>query len=237
MRINKYLADCGQGSRRACEKLILDGQVLVNGKIETNLATDIKLNDVVQCLGNIVAPSGDFLYYKLHKPKGVICSASDEKGRKTIFDLVNCERRLFSIGRLDYDTEGLILLTNDGQLAQKLSHPSHEIEKEYMVCVRGNMLESELAVLRAGVVENGIRMPSAKVVLIKTENNISRVSVKISQGLNRQVRRMFEAIGREILLLKRVAVGNVCLGGLQRGKCKQLSQTELAELFKLCENK
>ena len=232
MRINKYLALAGIGSRRKVESYVLDGQVTINGKVETNLSKDINTKkDVVVYNGQKLSLPSDYVYYKLHKPKGYICSANDEKGRKTIYELVNVPERVFSVGRLDYNSEGLLLLTNDGDFANKLTHPSNHVDKEYIVTIEGEILESELAVLRAGVVENGKRMPKAKVKLISYENKVSRLSVIINEGQNRQIRRMFEAIGKTIILLKRVAIGGLRLGGLERGKFKRLTEKEMLLLF------
>ena len=231
MRINKYLALCGVGSRRKVEEYVLNGEVKVNGKVVCELSTDVNSKkDVVEYAGSKLSTPSDYVYYKLHKPKGYICSASDEKGRKTIFDLVKVPERVFSVGRLDYNSEGLLILTNDGDFANKLTHPTNHVNKEYIVTIEGEMQESELAVLRAGVVENGKRMPSAKVKLLEYKNNVSRLSVIIDEGQNRQIRRMFEAIGRVIILLKRVAIGGLTLGGLERGKFKKLTDKELVLL-------
>ena len=172
------------------------------------------------------------MYIKLNKPKGYACTAHDEKGRKTIYDLIDCEERLFSVGRLDYDTEGLILLTNDGDFANCVAHPKYEMEKEYRVTCEGEIKESELAVMRKGVVVDGKRMPSAKVEKLSFENGFTKLSVVINEGQNRQVRRMFEAIGHEIKLLKRVRIGNVRLGGLSRGEYRDLTQEELNSLVR-----
>lgn len=229
MRINKYLALCGVASRRKSDDLIKDGKISVNGKIITELGFDInEKKDHVTCDGREVKLASKYVYYKLNKPKGYICSASDEKGRKTIYDLVtDIDTRVFSIGRLDYNTEGLLLLTNDGTLANRLMHPSHEVEKEYIVVIEGQIKESELAVLRAGVMEKGKRMPKAKVQVLETNKFSTRLSVIINEGQNRQIRRMFEAIGKTITLLKRVAIGEITLGGLARGKYKPLNGIEL----------
>lgn len=232
MRINKYLALCGVASRRKSEDFIKDGKITVNGKTVTDLVFSINpKKDIVMLEGNKLSLPSNYVYFKLNKPKGYICSSSDERGRKTIFELVKSDVRLFSIGRLDYDTEGLIVLTNDGDLAQKISHPSHETEKEYIVKIEGLIKESELAVLRKGVVENGVRMPQAKVELLENVNNNSRLSVIIHEGQNRQVRRMFDAIGKNIILLKRVRIGNIKLGGLKRGEYKPLTDIELIQLL------
>ena len=233
MRINKYLALCGLGSRRKCEEFVTNGEIGINGKVVTNLATEINpKKDKVYYNNNLLTTPQTYVYYKLNKPKGYICTAKDDRGRKTIYSLIKSDIRLFSVGRLDYNTEGLIILTNDGEFAEKIAHPSNEIEKEYIVKVEGQMLESELAVLRAGVVEDGKRMPSAKVVLLSFKDGISRLSVKINEGQNHQVRRMFSSIGKTITLLKRVSIGDVRLGGLSRGEYKPLTDSEYLSLMR-----
>ncbi len=232
MRINKYLALCGVASRRKSEEYIKDGKVSVNGKILTDLSYKVNIKSDTICLnGEKLSLPQNYVYYKLNKPKGYMCTASDDRNRKTIYDLVKSPVRLFSIGRLDYDTEGLIILTNDGDIAQKISHPSHETEKEYIVKIEGLIKESELAVLRAGVIENGVRMPSAKVEMLDIKDGNSRVSVTIHEGQNRQIRRMFDCIGKTIIMLKRVRIGNIKLGGLKRGEYKPLNQYELLDLL------
>ena len=146
MRLNKFLSSAGVASRRKCDELISQGKISVNGKVITELGTIIdEKKDKVLAFGEPVSLQNEFIYLKLHKPKGYICSASDEKGRKTIYELLPKEHRLFSIGRLDYNTEGLILVTNDGDFAKAMSHPSFEIEKEYVVTIEGRISESELA--------------------------------------------------------------------------------------------
>ena len=232
MRINKYLALCGVASRRKSEEYIKDGKVSVNGKILTDLSYKVNIKSDTVCLnGEKLSLPQNYVYYKLNKPKGDMCTASDDRNRKTIYDLVKSPVRLFSIGRLDYNTEGLIILTNDGDIAQKISHPSHETEKEYIVKIEGLIKESELAVLRAGVIENGVRMPSAKVEMLDIKDGNSRVSVTIHEGQNRQIRRMFDCIGKTIIMLKRVRIGNIKLGGLKRGEYKPLNQYELLDLL------
>lgn len=228
MRLNKFLSNSGVASRRKCDEIISAGKVAVNGKIVTEMGVDVNpKKDKITVDGKAVKLPSSFVYIKLNKPKGYACTASDEKGRKTIYDLIECEERLFSIGRLDYDTEGLIILTNDGDFANKVAHPRYEMEKEYRVTAEGEIKESELAVMRKGVVVDGERMPSARVEWLGFENGFTTLSVIINEGQNRQVRRMFEAIGHAIKLLKRVRIGNVKLGGLSRGKYKDLTEDEL----------
>ncbi len=232
MRINKYIALCGVASRRKSENFVTSGKVKVNGKIVTSLSTNIDINkDKVEIEGKVLSLPSNYVYYKLNKPKGYLCSREDSTNRKTIYDLVKSDMRLFSIGRLDYDTEGLILLTNDGDIAQKISHPKNKIEKEYIVKIEGNIAESELAVLRNGVIENGVRLPKAKVSVVEQKSNTTKLSVIIHEGKNRQIRRMFECIGKNIILLKRVRIGEIKLGGLTRGMYKQLNEYELSWLF------
>ena len=232
MRLNKFLSTAGVASRRKCDELIKDGRISVNGKVVTEMGVDInEKKDVVAFDNQRVVGRASFVYYKLNKPKGYICSASDEHGRKTIFDLIDLPERLFSVGRLDYDTEGLLILTNDGDFANRITHPSSHIEKEYQVTVEGEVLESEMAVMRKGVVVDGNRMPSAKVKWLSYEKGFTKLSVVIDEGQNRQVRRMFEAIGKTIKLLKRVRIGGVTLGGLPRGQYKELKPQELALLL------
>lgn len=231
MRINKFLSNSGLASRRKCDQLIEEGKVFVNGKQVTELGSQInEKKDKVTVEGKTITLPSSFVYIKLNKPKGYACTAQDEKGRKTIYDLIDSEERLFSIGRLDYDTEGLILLTNDGDFANKVAHPKFNIDKEYRVTVEGEIKESEMAVMRKGVVVDGQRMPSAIVNFISYENGNTKLSVIIDEGQNRQIRRMFEAIGKTIKLLKRVRIGQVRLGGLRRGDYKDLTEVELNSL-------
>ena len=228
MRLNKFLSSSGVASRRKCDELILEGKVEVNGKVVNTLGIKIdEKKDKVKVGGKVINLPSSFVYIKLNKPKGYACTASDEKGRKTIYDLVECEERLFSIGRLDYDTEGLIILTNDGNFANQVAHPRYKMEKEYRVTVEGEIKESELAVMRKGVVVEGQRMPAARVEWLSFENGFTKLSVIIDEGQNRQIRRMFEAIGHQIKLLKRVRIGEVRLGGLKRGEYRDLTEAEL----------
>ena len=232
MRINKFLSTAGVASRRKCDELIKNGKIFVNGKVVTSFVDIDEKKDVVEYNGERLTLPSSFIYLKMNKPKGYACTASDEKGRKTIFDLLDDKSvRLFNVGRLDYDTEGLIFLTNDGDFANRIIHPKFEIDKEYIVTVDGKMQESEFAVLRNGVVVNGERMPEARVKPISFDSKFTKLSVIINEGQNHQVRRMFEAIGRSIKLLKRIRIGNVKLGNLYRGKIKKMTEEEI-ESFK-----
>lgn len=229
MRLNKFLSNSGLASRRKCEEFILQGRVSVNGKIVNALGTivDEKKDEVCVDGKRLTLPS-TFVYLKMNKPKGYACTASDERGRKTIFDLIESEVRLFNVGRLDYDTEGLLLLTNDGDFANLVTHPKFHFEKEYHATVEGEIKEGDLAVLRKGVVIDGKRMPDARVKVLSYDGKFSKVAVIIDEGQNHQVRKMFDAIGHQIKLLKRVRVGEVRLGGLSRGKTKPMTEEEIA---------
>lgn len=232
MRLNKFLSTVGVASRRKSDELISQGQVMVNGKAITEMGFDVNpKKDLVSLNGKELKLPTSFVYLKLNKPKGYTCTASDEKGRKTIFDLIDSQERLFSVGRLDYDTEGLILITNDGDFANKIAHPSYSIEKEYHVTIEGKILESEMAVLRKGVVVDGERMPSAKVKFLSADEKYTKLAVVINEGQNRQIRRMFEAIGKYIKLLKRVRIGSVKLGGVPRGEYRDLRNDEIRALM------
>lgn len=230
MRINKYLALCQIASRRKCDQLVANGEILVNGKVCTTLGYNVdEKKDKVFYKGKEVKPCKEFIYIKLHKPKGYICSSHDDRGRKTVFDLIDIPegKRLFSVGRLDYDTEGLLILTNDGNFSNLIIHPSSQIEKKYIVKIEGSILESELAVLRAGVVIDGFRFPKCKVEVLECKDKTTRLQVTINEGINRQIRKMFDTINKNIVLLKRIQIGEVKLGGLKRGSYKDLSEQEL----------
>lgn len=228
MRLNRFLAQAGVSSRRKCDELILQGKIKVNGKIESRLGRVIEpKKDIISYNDEVIALRKEFVYLKMNKPKGYICSNSDEKGRKTVFDLVKTSERLFSVGRLDYDTEGLLILTNDGDLAHKLAHPRNEVNKTYVARVSGQLKESELAVLRKGVVLKDEVLPSAKVEFAEFKKGETKLKITIDEGKNHQIKKMFEGIGRKLVYLKRVAIGGVKLGGLSRGHSKSLTEIEI----------
>ena len=233
MRINKYLASCGIGSRRNCEIFVTEGKVKINGHIVTDLATDVKESDIVLLNGERVAPAEEHIYLMLNKPKGYVCTTSDEFGRKTVLQLLAPEyssRRIFPVGRLDYDTEGLLLLTTDGDLSNRITHPHNEVPKTYIAKIEGEVTEDELGKLRGGVILDGVKTKKCKARLKNFENNISSVEVVITEGRNRQVRRMFDSINREVVFLKRTAIGQLKLGGLYRGTSRKLTEEEVEYL-------
>lgn len=237
MRINKYLAECGVCSRRKSEALILDGRVSIDGKVVTSLAVDVDPENARVLLdGKIVHPINKHIYLKMNKPKGYVCTMADDRGRKTVIDLLPEKytgKRIFSIGRLDYDTEGLLLLTTDGDLAQALSHPSNEIPKTYIAKIEGSISEAELAKLRKGVEIDGVMTKKSKVKVLEKDEKSTRVEITITEGRNRQIRKMFESVQKNVTFLKRVSVGNIRLGGVTRGTVRELRPEELDYLGKL----
>ena len=233
MRINKYLSSTGLASRRKSEEYVKQGRIAVGGKVVTNLAFDVSEKDIVTLDGKPLGAQG-YKYIILHKPKGYITSMSDERGRKTVMDLIPQEFKMTKpVGRLDYDTEGLLLLTNDGDLANKLTSPNSEIEKTYQVKIEGKISESQLAVMRAGVVIDGIRLKKCKVQVTEQGENYTKLQVKITEGKNRQIRKMFDAVGINVSFLKRVAIAELKLGGLSRGKVRELKDYEIEYLLGL----
>lgn len=235
MRINKYIASCGVASRRKAEEFIKEGIVKVNDKVITDLSFNVdEKKDIVFLNGQKISINSDLVYFMLNKPKGYITTMSDEKDRKSIQDLTsNLDKRVFPVGRLDYESEGLIFLTNDGDLTYRLTHPKFGIQKKYIVKVEGEMKESELAVLRAGVVIDGVRYGKCKVELLSFTDNISRIQIVLTEGKNREIRKMFEAINREVIFLKRIEMAGIKLGGLKRGEMRKLTPYEVDWLKQL----
>lgn len=229
-RLNKYLALTGAASRRGADKLIEEGRVKVNGKVVKELGTVInEKKDVVAVDDIIVKAVNDYAYILFYKPKGCITTVSDEKGRKTVYDYLQDLNipHLIPVGRLDYDTEGMLLMTNDGDLAYKLTHPSFEVPKTYLVKVEGEMPEHKLAQLRKGVTVDGEKTKRCKVKLLEYKNGESKIQITITEGKNRQIRKMFDAVEKEVKFLKRIAVGELRLGGLARGGYRYLNDDEI----------
>ena len=227
MRINKYLAESGVASRRASDKLIEEKRVVINGKIAM-IGSDVKDGDIVMVDGSIVHPVKKYSYYMLNKPKGYVTTVKDDKDRKTVMDLLPQKGdRLYPVGRLDYDTEGLLIITNDAELAQRLTHPVNEVPKTYIAKIEGALTEYMLAQLRGGVEVDGVRTKKSAVKIIDENKKETKVSVTITEGRNRQVRKMFEAVGKEVIFLKRVKLGDLTLRGLNRGEYRPLTKDEI----------
>jgi len=229
MRLQKYLALCGVASRRASEKLITDGRVAVNGTIITELGTKITAKDTVTFDGKKVTMGENKVYIALNKPAGYLSTASDDRGRRTVIDLVKDDfsERLYPVGRLDYDTEGLIFLTNDGNFTQTVTHPKHNIDKTYEAKIYGKLTEDEIIMLCRGVDIGGFVTSEALVDIISEQHDKSTVQITIHEGKNRQVRKMFKAVGHNVLKLKRISVGAVKLGNLKSGQWRFLTEREI----------
>ncbi len=231
MRINKFLAEHGIASRRHADEMIVKGRVKINGEIAT-LGTDVQEKDTV-LVDDVPVSTAEKVeeYYIMNKPKGVLCTVSDDRGRKTVMDLLpEGAGRVFPVGRLDYETEGLLILTNDGDLAFRLTHPTSEIPKTYLARIEGTMTEKDLNRIRSGIELDGVMTKKCKAHIVETNKAYTKVHVTITEGRNRQVRRMFEAIGRTVAFLKRVSIGKLKLTGLDRGEVRKLTEEEILYL-------
>lgn len=235
MRLQKYLAQSGVASRRASEKLIAEGHVTVNGQKITEMGVQVDETDQVAVDGKLVHLEEEKHYLLYNKPIGEVTTVSDPEGRPTVLDKFReYPVRLVPAGRLDFDSEGLLLLTNDGDLMNNLLHPSREVSKEYLVKVSNRVTDEEIRRLRAGVRLDDDRMTSpADVHLVRYETFASVLLVTIHEGRNRQVRRMFSAIGHEVVALKRVGFATIKLHDLPRGQWRRLTDVEVRKLKEL----
>lgn len=232
MRINKYLAACGVASRRECDKLIGDGVVKLNGQT-ASLGAEVNNGDSVTVNGNPVVLKKNE-YYILNKPKGYLCTVRDDKGRKTVLDLMPQNiGRIYPVGRLDYDSEGLLILTTDGGLAQHLTHPSNEVPKTYLVKIEGTITEAGLNPIRSGIDIGGYVTKKCRAHIVETNKEYTKIHITVTEGKNREIRKMFEALGREVTLLKRIKIGDITLRGLDRGSWRKLTQAEVEYLLSL----
>ena len=232
MRLQKYLAQSGVASRRAAEKMISQGLVSVNGQAVTEMGVIIdETSDIVCVDGKIVQPEPEKHYIAYNKPIGEVTTVSDPEGRATVMDRFrDYPVRLFPVGRLDYDSEGLLLLTNDGELMNQLLHPKFEIRKGYLTRVSNQITEDEIRQLRLGVLIDGKLTSPAEVRLIRSEALFSDLMITIHEGRNRQVRKMIDSVGHKVVHLKRVRFGPVLLGDLPSGMWRKLSDQEIAAL-------
>lgn len=232
-RIQKYLARCGVASRRKAEELVLSGKVKVNGSVIKEIILIDPEKDTVEVEGKKVKPEERRVYIMLNKPTGVITSAKDQFGRRTVLDLVNVKERIFPVGRLDYDTSGLIILTNDGEVANKLMHPSKEVSKVYVAEVLGVPTKEEMDKFKRGLkIEDYVTAP-ADIKILKNLGRTSVIEVIIHEGRNRQVRKMCDAIGHKVIKLKRIKIGEIELGNLKEGEWRYLNQNEIEYLKSL----
>lgn len=228
-RLQKYLASCGIASRRKCEELISLGAVSVNGKVVTQMGTCVDPeNDKVFVNGRQVSLAEKLVYYALNKPAGYVVTASDSHGALTVMDLIKeIPERVFPVGRLDLDSEGLLILTNDGELANKMMHPRYHLEKEYLATVRREVNDHNLNWLRKGIFIEGRITQPATIELIRNERQHVRYRVIIREGRKRQIRQMFKSVGHPVLALKRVAIGPIQLAKLPLGKYRSLTHHEI----------
>ncbi len=232
-RLQKVLAHAGVASRRASEGLILAGRVLVNGQVVTGLGTKVDpRRDKITVDGKpLPKQAGKLVYIMLNKPRNVLSSASDNRGRQTVLDIVETEERVYPVGRLDLLSEGLILLTNDGELTQKLTHPSHHVEKEYQVLVTGKPTTDTLIYWRNGKIElEGRPLAPAKVNIMKVEGDSTWLKVILTEGRKRQIRKVAKMLGHPVKSLKRVRVGPIRLGNLKSGRWRRLTPPEVERL-------
>lgn len=233
IRINKYLAELGVGSRRAIDKMIEEKKIKVNGVLaESGIKVDN--NDKIIINGKpLNIEKKQKVYFILNKPKRVLSTAKDERGRKTVVDLIDTKERIFPIGRLDYDTEGLLLLTNDGEIFNKVIHPRTEVYKTYLVEARGNINMTILNKLKRGIMlDDKITLPAkAKIILADEKHTVLHFAIK--EGRNRQVRRMFESVGHPVINLKRIMLGELNLDGLEVGEYRPLTKKEINYLYSL----
>ena len=234
-RLQKILSRAGIASRRAAEQMILDGRVAVDGKIVTELGVkfDTAINKI-SVDGKIISYSEEKIYILLNKPQNILSSAKDDRGRTTVVDLItDVNERIYPVGRLDYDTEGLILLTNDGELMNALLHPKFQINKTYLAKVTGNVTKDKLELLQKGIqLDDGITAPVIVRVIGKSSTE-AKIEITIHEGRNRQVRRMFSAIGCEVNKLKRIKFANLTINDLKIGQYRRLTKLELENLYQM----
>ena len=237
IRLQKILASAGVDSRRKCEQLILDGFVRVNRKlVDTLPAFADPAEDLITVHGKRISHP-EKVYFLLNKPKGVICTNSDPQRRKRAIDFIDCEERIFCVGRLDTDTTGAIILTNDSQLANRLTHPRYELPKTYQVTVKGRVTGPQIDKLKKGIWLSEGKTNPAAVKVVKRTNSITVLEVSICQGLNRQIRRVMAKLDHPVKSLHRVKIGNISVKGLKRGAYKKLSKGHISYLKKETEGK
>lgn len=227
IRINKYIADCGVCSRRKAEEYILNGAVKVNGKTIFELSIKVTDNDVVEINKKRISRKKENIYIMLNKPKGYVTTAKEQFGRPSVLDLIKGKDRVFPVGRLDMDSQGLLILTNDGEYTNNIIHPTKHINKTYRVKLKNIILDSDIKKLESGVdIGDYITRPANVKRLNKDE-----IEITITEGKNRQVRRMCEAVGNKVVELKRISIGKLKLGALKEGKCMLLNTKEAFRVF------
>jgi 23S rRNA pseudouridine2605 synthase len=231
-RIAKVIANTGYCSRRKAEELISQGKVMVNGEKVVELGTKVEPTDIITISGKIIKRE-EKEYYLLYKPSGVVTTTSDEKNRKTVVDLIETDKRIYPVGRLDYDTTGVLLLTNDGEFANIMMHPKSKVEKVYLAKLEGIIKGEQINKLKDGIVLDNVLVKPTRVKLKKVnkDNNNSMVEITIHEGKNHQVKKMFEAIGYNVLKLKRESISFLTLDGVKAGSYRELSIKEVKKLY------
>jgi len=234
-RLQKVLANANVASRRKSEILIKEGRVTVNGKIVTELGTKVSRKDVIKVDGKAIEQTKK-IYYLLNKPTGYLSTVSDDKGRKTVIDLLKEEdrdKRVYPVGRLDYDSAGLLLLTNDGDLTYRLTHPKYEVEKEYLVRVKGIVIRKKIVELRKGLKIDGewMRPKFVRLRELDKENQSTLITVILTEGKNREIRRLFDALGYQVKKLTRIRYDFLTLDGVERGSYRTLKIHEIKRLY------
>jgi 23S rRNA pseudouridine2605 synthase len=233
-RLQKFMAGCGVASRRKCEELITNGSVRVNESIVKNLGFKVDPNkDKVYVDNRLIRPVAKKIYIALHKPVGYVSTVKDERNRPTIIDLINLNERIYPIGRLDYDTSGLILLTNDGEIYNKIIHPREVINKVYIATVRGFLTKDNMDKFNKGIDIGGYITAPAKIEVLRQIQGNSEVKITIHEGKNRQIRRMCDAIDHPVINLKRISVGNIELGNLKYSEWRYLNDREIKYIGQL----
>ncbi len=230
MRLNKYLAQSGVASRRESDRLIQEGTVTVNGHVMIDPAYQVQKNDEVTFDGKVLTPQESTVVYMLNKPKNVITTTRDEYGRKTIMDLIPSNRRLFPIGRLDKDTTGIILITDNGELANYLMHPKNRVSRFYEAEIEGQLSPKEIAKIKKGIFIGNGEFGSGEIVKQVTRKTRSTITIRLQQGKKREIRRIFYSLGKKVYSLHRFQYGTMVLGNLQPGQWRGLTQKEVNSL-------
>jgi 23S rRNA pseudouridine2605 synthase len=235
MRIQKIIASAGITSRRKAEDLIEKGLVKVNGEVLLEQGYKVKPEDTIEVNGEVINKLDKKVYYIINKPKGYVTTVKDQFGRPCVIDLVNTEikERVYPAGRLDYNTEGLLILTNDGDFVNTISHPKNKIEKKYIATINGHIDEKSIEKLKKGVLVDKKLTSPAKVFLSEIFKDKCIVEITITEGRNRQVRKMFEAVGHNVIELMRVSIGNLEIGNLKTGRIRKLNPNEVQALINL----
>lgn len=229
MRLNKYIAACGVASRRGADQLIADGKITVNGNTILSMGQDVDTEKDVVCLdGTPLCISEQLMYIMLNKPAGVLSSCTDNRGRTTVIDLLTgVKERVFPVGRLDYDTEGLLLLTNDGDFAYQCTHPKYEVTKKYYAIVKGKLNDNVIATLEGNVKIDGGATSGAKIDILKKSSKRTELYITIHEGKNRHIKKLFQLVGCRVSYLKRVAIGDLQLNNLESGKWRKLTKNDI----------